>query len=251
MTRYFLTKEQIETGIKLCIKKVYDLLDDVEILCNNNGNEATAVPIYTVAIEEYGKSLLLKKCLENGPQKDGNYQIIKNIFGIRVPGKGTHSEKFDEAIADLPEECLAYQKIDVSSGVKHLPPKHKEHGEKLLKDVRKISEQMPYVDFGAFYTLPFDFEIRKNLLYVDWDDENKIWKPTLEIEPYRYERTRKFGYVFDEKSGSYMRRTENSLEITSYPYDEEEIELSEDETYPGILLNAIESFRQHLKDAYG
>ena len=62
---YRLTKVQLEDGTKLCLKKVLTILDDVEILCVNYGSEATSVSLYTIAVEEYGKFLLLKEILNS------------------------------------------------------------------------------------------------------------------------------------------------------------------------------------------
>ncbi|MDE1818960.1 MAG: hypothetical protein KGI19_10215 [Thaumarchaeota archaeon] len=249
MTEFFtLSRTQIEEGIRLCIEKVTDLLDDVELLCENDGNEATAVAIYTIAIEEYGKSLLLNKCLQSKPDNDGNFGVSKTIFGVRSIRRHGHNEKFDEAISDLPQECLDYQKIDVMQGNDNLPSKHREFAEKLAKDTLEIQKKMPNVSIGANYVIPFDFEIRKNLLYVDWDDKSKRWCSTLEIEQYRYEKIPEFGFEYDSKSEFYIKREGNWVTMTSYPYKEKEVELSEEEIYPRMLLNAIESFREHIKN---
>ena len=78
---YRLTKEQLKQGTKLCMKKVRTILDDVEILCLNNGSESTAVSLYTVAIEEYGKFLLLTNVLNTKADQSGLYAVDKSIFG--------------------------------------------------------------------------------------------------------------------------------------------------------------------------
>jgi len=243
-----MTKIQIEDGIRLCMKKVTDLLSDVEILCNNNGNEATAVAIYTIAIEEYGKSLLLKKYLQNKPRNDNNLEVSKTIFGFQGSGKHGHNQKFEEAIRDLPNECVDYQKVDAIHGGHNLPPKHREYAKKVAKETLEIQKKMPYVTFGAGYVIPFDFEVRKNLLYVDWDNDIRQWRSTLNIEPYRYERIKKWGYQYDKESGCYIKRDAYGVTVTNFPYVEDEIELSGEEIYPGILLNAIQHFREHMKN---
>lgn len=45
-----------------------------------------------------------------------------------------------------------------------------------------------------------------------------------------------------------MKRGTNSITITNFPYEEEEIELSEEEVFPEKILIAIEFFKEHLKE---
>jgi len=87
---YRLTKEQLEDGTKLCLRKVLTILNDVEILCMNDGSEATSVSLYTIAVEEYGKFLLLNEILNTNSNEVNVYVVNKSIFG---KGK-SHKEKF-------------------------------------------------------------------------------------------------------------------------------------------------------------
>ena len=240
---FLLTKTQLDTGITLCISKVHQLLNDTEILCKNNGNESTAVALYTIAIEEFGKSLLLKKCIQ--ASNEGKFQVPQTIFGR---GSQPHGPKFDEAFLELPEECQVYQTIDSLHDGDKFPPKYKNHhheAKKMAEDLEKIH---PEIDTEVSFSLPFDFEVRKNALYVDWDDEKKRWCQSLEIEPYQYKYHKKIGYRLDSKTGMHMKRGTNSITITNFPYEEEEIELSEEEVFPEKILIAIEFFKEHLKE---
>ena len=57
---YKLSSDQVEDGVRLCGVKVTQLLKDVETLCYAGGNEATSAFLYTMALEEFGKALLLR-----------------------------------------------------------------------------------------------------------------------------------------------------------------------------------------------
>ena len=103
---YRLTKQHLEDGAKLCLKKVLTILNDVELLCMNDGSEATSVFLYTIAVEEYGKFLLLNEILKSNSDEVNLYLVKKSIFG---KGEG-HREKFLKAIETLPEVCIGYHR---------------------------------------------------------------------------------------------------------------------------------------------
>ena len=242
LEKFLLTKTQLETGITLCISKVHQLLNDTEILCKNNGNESTAVALYTLAIEEFGKSLLLKKCIQASNEE--KFQVPQTIFGR---GLQPHTPKFDEAFLELPEECQVYQTIDSLHDGDKFPPKYKNHHHKAKKIAEDWEKTHPEIDIEVNFSLLFDFEVRKNALYVDWDDEKKRWHQSLEIEPYRHKYHKKIGYGLDSKTGMYIKHGIDSIAMTNFPYEEEEIELSEEEVFPEKILIAIEFFKKHLK----
>lgn len=218
---YFLSKEQIENGVRVCEKKVKQILSDVEILCNNGGDETSAVFLYTIAIEEFGKLLLLKKSLHNPAERKG-IPVSINLF----QGVSGHSIKIDEAMETLPEECQIYQNVDMFSEAYKIPIEHRQIARnipKMQEELRKLHEQFPYArfDMGDF-ALPFDFAVRKSLLYVNWDPEHKRWNEDVTIYPYK---------IIEDEDG-----------------DEKEVEKNEDEIYPEKLLIAIDLFRDCLNE---
>jgi len=216
---YFLSEEQIKDGVNLCFKKVHDILDDVEILCNNNGNEETAVSLYTIAIEEFGKGLLLKNSLKNKPERKG-IPVSLDIF----QGVEGHFLKIEEALRELPEECQIYQDVNLEIEDHKLPAKYK----RFARDVPKMNEwqkeyqtKNPYVSFGPnMFALPFDFETRKNSLYVNWDPEHKRWNDDTTIDEYKI--------------------------IETIDGHEKEIEKDQEKIYPEILIIAIDAFRDEI-----
>lgn len=173
---FFIAGEDLQRGIKLCLKNVINLLDDVEILCNNHGNESTASALYTMAFEEFGKLIVLKKCSEVVPTTENTHSVPKSIFG---KDKG-HREKCNASIQELPEACVQYCQFDVSKDESLLPWKYKDDIIKLRSARNGIKKSLEAdgkrrgrftFSIGIFY----NFEFRKNLLYVDWHGENKKW----------------------------------------------------------------------------
>jgi len=85
---------------EITLDKIPMLLDCAEKLLQNGGNEAICAGIYTYAIEEYGKLLLLKKYTP----VDGKVKIkYKEEFR-------NHTAKFGIAIKNLPTECYILSK---------------------------------------------------------------------------------------------------------------------------------------------
>jgi hypothetical protein len=63
----------------------------------NGGNPSICGGLYTYAMEEYGKNLLLKGCSES----NGYVSIDQKWFG----GRGSHDLKIKQAFSVLPLEC--------------------------------------------------------------------------------------------------------------------------------------------------
>jgi len=235
-----LTKKQLYDGIQLCYSKINAILNDVEILCNNSGSESTSVALYTLAVEEYGKYILIKKSLNSKPRNDKTYALNSDIFH-------NHALKFKMAIEDLPEDCLEFQKFDIDHDVEDVPKSYQIKAQSMRKSLNNLKKSLPEADIGGTVTIVYDFDVRKNLFYVEWNDKKKKWESTLHTEEVKYEYERLHGFIYDENHKAYIKREGNSITVTNYPYREKEIELSEEELYPEKLLLAIENFKNHLK----
>lgn len=225
-----MTREQIEEGVLLGVKRIYSMLIDVEILCKNKGSEASAVTLYTVGVEEYGKILLLKLCLKTSPDK-GQFRVKKLYFGIG----GGHQEKFDAALNDLPEECQYSQRITLLEDMHKIPPKYRKNATNFKGVAEKMSRKLNLI-VESYFSLVSDFELRKNLLYLDWDDERKRWWPTLEVEPYKVEYGFSNGYEYDPKLGAYIKTERRNgrfyVSVSSCHPNRMEVELPEEEVFP-------------------
>jgi hypothetical protein len=56
--------------------------------------------LYTFAVEEYGKGLLLEECQKH---RNGNYEVPKSIFGLG--DRQSHENKIQKAVDKLPTGC--------------------------------------------------------------------------------------------------------------------------------------------------
>jgi AbiV family abortive infection protein len=77
------------------LQGILKLLDSAEKLLDNGGNKAICGGLYTFAVEEYGKLLLLKR-----------YIPYEGKVKIRYTGEFLkHAKKFEIALKLLPKEC--------------------------------------------------------------------------------------------------------------------------------------------------
>lgn len=120
------------------------LLDSSKKLLSNNGNQAVCAGIYTYAIEEYGKLLLLKQCVPI----DGKVKI-EYRDGFR-----DHKAKFKVAIQNLPNSCINLCRIQ---------PYEYEYRDIVYQDIIA------------------DFEARMAIFYSDFNSSGWI-KSALPIE---------------------------------------------------------------------
>jgi AbiV family abortive infection protein len=95
-----LTEDLWKKTIQEIPKGILRLLESAEKLLDNGGNEAICAGLYTYAVEEYGKLLLLKQYTPSAGKVKIEY---KNGFL-------SHTKKFSLAIKYLPTECITLKK---------------------------------------------------------------------------------------------------------------------------------------------
>ena len=61
---YILTRQQVLEGMDFCLSNALLLTREAESITDRKEKSFHALGMYTYAIEEYGKFLLLKKCLK-------------------------------------------------------------------------------------------------------------------------------------------------------------------------------------------
>ena len=147
-------KEELwKKSIQETLNRIPKLLESAEKLLDNGGNEAICSGLYTYAVEEYGKVLLLKQCSPS----DGKVKIkYKNGFL-------NHDEKFKVAAEALPEEC----KI-LSSGL----------WDSAIWDV----------DIFDTERVVADFEARMAIFYCDFLDSGDDIKPVPQVDKARLKK---------------------------------------------------------------
>ncbi len=165
---YLIPENKIEEGIQFCINRSKELISDAKLLAEQ-GNISHALGLYTFAIEEYGKSLLI---LEQTEKDGGNIIIPTWIFGGKSKKRAnSHIKKIEKALEKLPHEC---QMITLWEETIHTPTNEKREVEIEGEDDRVIIQTDLGTGTFSMGTDP-DFEERLKTFYVDWNDEKKKW----------------------------------------------------------------------------
>lgn len=169
------TKEELLEGIRLAKENSLSLAEQALFLLKKKEFTTTALGLYSFAVEEWGKYLILNEHLSNS-----NYIINMEIFG---KSKKPHNSKFNRGLNDLPRYCKIFTKpIDFGDAVKNEKviylgksesKNYKFYGVSTKPTIRK--KEFSVGDFSI------DFEARKDCFYVDWDEERKKWKEQLPV----------------------------------------------------------------------
>ena len=128
------------------------LLESADILLSNNGDVAISAGLYTYAVEEYGKLILLSE----SPLKNGKVEIDYDLLFGKLKHK-THDSKFQAALNRLPDECKNIG-VDYSGGafLKGMYPKG------WFPDERSVVA---------------DFKSRKAIFYCGLNASKEVIKP--------------------------------------------------------------------------
>jgi AbiV family abortive infection protein len=121
---YTLTKSQIQSGMKKSLFGSHEIAGYAKDLLERNANPVLAFGLYAFAIEEYGKSELIRDCMEKEMKR---YQVPKIIF----EGKESHSKKIQKALDVLPSECISF---DIDDSKKSISLK--DNPKKFLTDIQ-------------------------------------------------------------------------------------------------------------------
>ncbi len=142
--------------------------------------------LFTLALEEFGKGLILKDQLTK-PKKE--FKIPIQLFG---KGKGmgkAHKQKIERALNELPEDCRRFYPavlIKISDGLEGKKIKVGPNREILTVDAGTgifsvededdvvFKEGNPEFDFVNDFIA--DSGARMRCFYVDWDDLNHCWQ---------------------------------------------------------------------------
>ena len=151
-----ITEELWKKCIQVTRQNILKLLESAEVLLDNGGNEAICAGLYTYAVEEYGKILLLKKCNISGGKVK-----IKYRNGFRF-----HPKKFTLAANDLPRECKTLKRglfdptvfdpniFAVATGIEE----HNSYAVDFIEATRTIKETLPYALIsGGVSNVSFSF----------------------------------------------------------------------------------------------
>jgi AbiV family abortive infection protein len=174
MGDYSLTDSQLMQGIDYCFDKVGRLLNSVESLLRSQDKfweSSHALGLYTFAIEEFGKALLLKDRYQQGNHE---IQIPSWIFAKDKYSRKIkpHDEKINRAFKELP---------DVSKGIMVGV---------VVDKPGPTTRTLKFRDGGGISTTGMqtglfmtdnriDFEVRMKCFYVDWNKDRSEWEYEL------------------------------------------------------------------------
>ena len=166
-----ISREKLSEGIQYCLDNITILLDKSQNACQKLTDNSIALGLYTFAVEEFGKLIILKEAQKENKEK---YLIPKDIF----KGQKAHKIKFKKAIENLPDECIyPVYGIEVT---------HNFSDENLEIPVTPSGKEVSVAGgttgtFDAGQTEPIDIVTRMTSFYLDWDEEKKNWKPKPKV----------------------------------------------------------------------
>lgn len=184
---------QLREGWKKCIENIGGLLCGAKLLLSNDKTYKYAIGLYMFSVEEFGKALLLKKCLTQNKQK--TYEVSKWIFGKEsikqqktIMNQSVHYRKLEEGFNNLPAACKRLSggvKITYATTSRRTFHSTKEPFVKKIKtDEKDVLIGIPPGVTGFFQdTTHFflgkdeiEFDLRTASFYMDWDKAKNRWK---------------------------------------------------------------------------
>jgi AbiV family abortive infection protein len=181
---YHLTENHLQETCSKCIANVNELLESSRLLLDSNKDETGyyALGLYLYAVEEYGKTQLLKGCFIGNKDQ---YPVATWIFGVpqRSPsGQTSHNEKLNEGFKNLPHVCKKLSKVleirynsSISSQTFVIRDKLGQGYISVPSGITGIFEDT------NIPSREIEFDLKKDCFYVDWDDKNKKPKFILPV----------------------------------------------------------------------
>jgi AbiV family abortive infection protein len=175
-----LTKDQFGQLYDKCVLNAANLLEAADILLQNTKTQQYSLGLYMYALEEFGKSQLIKKYFEE------NEEIPKWIFGRRDPQiKDSHKRKIEFGLLKLPHVCnelsltleLSYNSSDKARMI---------NLEKGNDNNNSIS--VPPYQTGLFTDITngpakiVESDLKTSCFYIDWEERNKNPKFILSLK---------------------------------------------------------------------
>jgi AbiV family abortive infection protein len=189
---YTMSRLGLLIGNYICVQKAKQLADSaLKLLDDNDTNDHTnALGLYTLAIEEFGKAVILKEeCFVDNDAV--TQRVPKSLF----TGNKAHDRKFEEAMKRLPRECK-----NIRVGTYFAFPSGKPTNVKLGKKGPYI--RVPANKSGNFFgQYTTNMDMRMTCFYVDWDETKRKWVFNMKVES--KEELRKALKKFKEKIVDY------------------------------------------------
>lgn len=166
--RYRIGRLALFIGYHICIVKARQLVDSAFKLISVEHDLTHALGLYTSAIEEFGKALLMKECYtpDETPKR-----VPRNIF----EGQDAHKLKMKKALKNIPDICK-----QVRVGIYVPFPSGKPTTINL--EQLGVTIKIPANTEGNFFSkYIINSQVRKNCFYVDWDEEQRRWMFNIKV----------------------------------------------------------------------
>ena len=162
------TVDEVEAGVTLCRENARRLLRNARILIDDGGSDGLAYVLWSLAVEEFGKSVLLQQQvtgLASGQQ-------------VSVRDKWHHEAKFDAGFDAIPE--LRLTKL---ARVLRVRDNTRPEGLSIEDPLRPgVAVAVPALGKSVFSdgldasgAMDATLQLRFDLLYVDWSAQHKRW----------------------------------------------------------------------------
>jgi AbiV family abortive infection protein len=161
---YSLNSSELDHGISLAIKKAKEHLDVSKLLVNNEQFLSYSSALFLFALEEYGKSKLLRKA--KSPTKS-IHLVNRNIF----KDGNSHRRKIEEGRKDLTSKTIQVQpyiELEENSS-------EETRTISLIKDIKVSIGPNQSGTFADEGNTNIQEEIRWKTFYLDWDDSQRYW----------------------------------------------------------------------------
>ncbi len=243
---YAIPVDKVKDGVQLCGVKVAHLLQDTEMLCHAGGHEATAIFLYTVALEEFGKALLLRDLLGK-ESADSTIRVPGGYFA----GPSAHRKKIDRAMHHLPPECIQFMEFDMVGGNGGSPIAASIAGE-CSAAIRQIERSSRRILASGGQAKGYSVEENAHIMAAEGDQVGSVSGARTRGQARYDERTRYSRmYINWSDKGRYwnVRDTIGPLRITVCDDDAAfgvKVDRGGQVGYPRGLIEAIRVFRKHL-----
>ena len=241
--------DKVRDGVQLCGVKVAHLLQDAEMLCHAGGHEATAIFLYTVALEEFGKALLLRELLGK-ESADSTIRVPGGYFA----GPSAHRKKIDRARRHLPPECIQFMEFDMAGGDGVGATAASIAGE-CSAAIRQIERSSRRIVASGGQPKEYSIEENSHIMAVEGDQEGSASGARTRGKARYDERTRYSRMYIDwsDKDRYWnVRDTIGPLRITVCDDDATfgvEVDRGGQEGYPRGLIEAIRVFKKRLGES--
>jgi len=175
-----LTVAQVSVGISLCRANARRLLTDASALLDHGGRTGIAYALWSLAVEEYGKAVLLDE-LTKGKASGDIVSVPQRLF------RGQHKEKFESGFGRI-QQVVGNRLADVVKVLQNMAdlPTIISDPSALTSVIvpARVTGEFEDLTPGSNIGQQASHLLRLDLLYVDWDDARKAWRepePDLQV----------------------------------------------------------------------